>query len=140
MRASFGLRRCGLASAASHATDSQDAYPNPKYRSITTYIMAAKRASTRMLFVMAGFKTFKGTSAAAPAAAAIATIIRAACFPKVGGSAVHSRWAGLVGTLRLATICGERRVFPAYHSVFVLIRTPPRMARSLSQAVARVPC
>ena len=89
MRASFGLRRCGLASAASHATDSQDAYPNPKYRSITTYIMVAKRASTRMLFVIADFKTFTGTSAAAPSAAAIATIIRAACFPTVGVPPVH---------------------------------------------------
>lgn len=32
----------------------------------------------------AGFEEFFGTSAAAPVAAAIATIVRAACFPKVG--------------------------------------------------------
>ena len=60
--------------------------------SIFTYVMVeAVETQFRVHHFreMAGFDPFYGTSAAAPAAAAIATIIRAACFPTVGVPPVH---------------------------------------------------
>ncbi len=74
------------------------------------------RALTCLVWEMAGFETFFGTSASAPAAAAIATIIRAACFPKVGASGLELACVVATSLADAADVRWPPESFDAYGS------------------------